>query len=203
MDNIYKRGIGKSFGLPENALQGRDATRLLDQIAEIQKEKLDDFLVRPEFWDDLNKIDQGRMSREDLLDRWQNGGSRLPPLIPLPTPKAATPKPKTKPKKKLKPKPLVLDPLVIRGRTIVRTEPVVWFDEEKKHPMIIKAYYNDGTTRIFVLDSSGQFISCEDELLPMSRGNRVQPVTIIRRGTCAVLPAAGGLKRPPGPVRGN
>lgn len=202
MDNVYKKGIRHAVGLPENALNGRDATELLDKVGEVQASGMDKFIDRADFWDDLERVEQGRLTRDKMLERWQGNGPPAPAQPPPPPP----PPPLTpKPKKKKTRRRIELDQIVVNGkvRTIDYDEPVVWHDDEKTRPMIIIRHYTDGTTDIVIGDGDGGVMLCHEDWWAMSRGNNVQPVIMQRREGCYWVPSTGGNKRVPGRVSGE
>lgn len=199
MDNVYKKGIRHAFGLPENALKGRDAPRLLDKVADVQKDNLDKFLSRPDFWEDLDKLEKGRLTRDELRTRWQGDG---PPLLQPAEPPPPPPPAKPKPKRKKPRRRIDLDPMVINGkvRTVDHDEVAVWYDDEQTRPMIVNRYYTDGTMDILIGDGHGGLMLCHEDRWAMSRGNNVQPVVVQRRLGCYRVPSSGSAKRSRGPV---
>lgn len=201
MDNVYKNGIRLEFDLPENALKGRNASKLLDRIGDVQQWGLARFIGRPDFWDDLNQLGRGRLTRDELKGRWQGDG----PPLPQPAPPPLGPPPDPQRNKRKPRRQESLDPSVghRETRTVDRDEVAVWMDEEQTRPMIVNRYYTDGSVDILVSDGKGGLRTCRQERLPMSRGNPHQPMTLLRRFACVRVPQTGSSKRPPGPIRGD
>ncbi len=75
-DLVYKDLIREGFGLPENALHGRDAKKLLNAVAGIAMAGMDEFQGHREFWDDYKEVEQGQKSFQEFQRTWNDEDAR-------------------------------------------------------------------------------------------------------------------------------
>lgn len=193
---VYKDAIQDAFGLPDNALDGRLPRQLMDQVADIQLQGLDRFKGRADFWDDINKL-----SPEALRQRWAGDGPPIPPNAP-PVVKPKQPKVSHETAKKIKRKRIVMEPIVVTGRIFDHDEVMVWFDDQKRRPMLVARYFTDGSFEILVSDGQGGLLACEEGYAPMIPGSKhAQPMRrIVRPGATKKNPN-GSCVRHPGVAR--
>lgn len=217
LDEVYKNVIQTGFGIPDEALQGRNSKALLGRIADVQAQGFDQFLGSGEFWRDIKALEQGRLKQSDFRERWQqraSGGDDRERQERQTTKQRATEtsrrqrdaevnrENKGKPEKKIK-KEIRLDPIVVKGslRHPVRDEVVVYVDEAKTRPWLVRRTYHDGSSDILVADGKGNLSQCYEEYELLVPQNRATPVVRLHRMGCYSVPALGSVQRTPGPIR--
>lgn len=171
-DEVLKKALADKHGLPKEALSGRTFKQILKVMEDVQKPKKDINLKDPEFWKSAPK----------------------PKVISRKKPKRR----KLKRVKKANRKNVItLETMTIKGRKIKRDETVIWADNAKTVPWIVRRYYEDGTEDILSYDGDGRLYSCPATY--DKRKDIAKPI-IFREHSCFRVPSDGAGKRIPGVV---
>ena len=215
---VLNNAIRSAFNLPKEATANRKPGEVLDLVADLQGVGLDQHLEDARLWKEIGELKKGSEKMTQLVLRWandppnvkdQNGARTKPTPDSKSMHRRITSQSKIddsskteKSNSKRANSAVTLDPIVVTAspkKKIVK-ETVINSNNGTNNSRMIIRVYEDETIDVLIEDDSGVSKVCNLTYGTFGK-NPNTPVVVFKLGKCVRIPADGGSKRTPGPIR--